>query len=45
LATACGLLNAFITEVQAQSGKKITAAQASQLIAAATQIKAVLGCP
>jgi hypothetical protein len=45
LATACGLLNAFITEVQAQSGKKITAAQASQLLAAATQIKAVLGCP
>ena len=45
LGSACGLLDAFINEVQAQTGKKITAAQAAQLIAAATQIKAVLGCP
>jgi hypothetical protein len=42
---ACSLLDSFMHEVQAQSGKKITAAQAAQLIAAATQIKAVLGCP
>ena len=45
LATACSLLTAFINEVQAQSGKKITAAQAADLIAAANQIKSVLGCP
>ncbi len=40
----CGMLGAFINEVQAQSGKKITSAQAMQLIAAANQIRAVLGC-
>lgn len=44
-ATACGLLDAFINEVNAQSGKSLTVDQASQLIAAANQIKAVLGCP
>ncbi len=45
LARACNLLDAFINEVQAQSGKKLTAAEAAQLIAEATRIKAVLGCP
>ncbi len=45
LVSACSLLNAFINEVQAQNGNKITAAQVSKLIAAANQIKAVLGCP
>ncbi len=30
IATACNLLNAFINEVQAQSGKKLTVAQANQ---------------
>ena len=44
VANVCGQLNAFINEVQAQSGKKLTLAQANQLIAAATQIKAVVGC-
>ena len=44
-ATACNKLDAFINEVQAQTGKAITAAQASQLIAATNQIKATLGCP
>ncbi len=44
LTSTCNLLNAFISEVQAQSGKAITAAQADQLIAKGTQIKAVLGC-
>lgn len=43
--SACGLFEAFINEVQAQTGKKITTGQASQLIAAANQIKAVVGCP
>jgi hypothetical protein len=43
--SSCSMLNAFINEVLAQSGKAITAAQANQLIAMANQIKAVLGCP
>ena len=43
-ATACSTLTAFINEVNAQSGKKITTAEAAQLIAAAIQIQAVLGC-
>ena len=43
-ATACGSLTAFINEVQAQSGKKLTADQASQMINSANQIKAGLGC-
>lgn len=41
---ACSDLTAFINHVKAQSGKQLTTAQASQLIAAATQIQAVLGC-
>jgi acyl-CoA reductase-like NAD-dependent aldehyde dehydrogenase len=41
----CNQLGAFINEVQAQAGKKVTVEQANQLIAAANQIKAVLGCP
>jgi hypothetical protein len=45
LTSACGNLGAFINQVQAQSGKKITVSQANELIAAAQQIKAVLGCP
>jgi hypothetical protein len=40
---ACGQLGAFINEVAAQSGKKLTVAQANQLTAAANRIKAVLG--
>ncbi|HTG93402.1 MAG TPA: hypothetical protein VL866_12505 [Pyrinomonadaceae bacterium] len=43
-ATACSSLNAFINECQAQSGKKLTAQQAAQLITAASQIKTGLGC-
>ncbi len=42
--TACNLLNAFINEVRAQTGKAITVDQANQLIAEANQIKAVSGC-
>ena len=42
--SACNLLSAFIKEVQAQSGKQLTVAMASELIAKANQIRAVLGC-
>lgn len=41
---ACGWLNLFIREVQAQKGRTITALQAAQLMAQANQIKAALGC-
>ena len=44
-AATCNQLDAFIGEVQAQAGKALTPAQANQLIAAATTIKAALGCP
>jgi probable HAF family extracellular repeat protein len=42
--SACSSLSGFINEVQAQSGKSITTTQANQLIAAARQIQAALGC-
>jgi len=42
---ACNQLSAFINQTQAQSGKQLTAAEASQLIASAVQIKGALGCP
>ncbi len=45
MTTACNKLNAFISQVQAQSGKAITPAQASQLIGACNQVKASVGCP
>lgn len=45
LTAACNLLDAFINEVNAQSGKALTTAQADQLIKAASQIKVGLGCP
>jgi hypothetical protein len=41
---ACSDLSAFISQVSAQSGKAIAAADADALIAKATQIRAVLGC-
>jgi hypothetical protein len=44
-ASACGKLDAFVSEVQAQSGNKIPAAAAADLIAAAQRIKTGLGCP
>jgi hypothetical protein len=37
-------LNGFIALTKAQSGKKLTEAEASDLIARAQQIKAALGC-
>jgi Tol biopolymer transport system component len=45
LAAACNTLNAFINEVQAQSGKKIMAGDAMALINDANEIRAALGCP
>jgi hypothetical protein len=42
--TACNKLDAFLNEVAAQSGKALTASEAGQLAAAATEIKAALGC-
>jgi len=38
-------MHAFINEVMAQSDKKLTVAQANQLIAQANAIKTALGCP
>ena len=43
-ATACDSLTAFINACQAQSGKKLTVDQATQLISSATLIKTHLGC-
>jgi len=43
--SGCGKLAAFISEVEAQAGKKITIADAADLVAAATQVRAALGCP
>jgi hypothetical protein len=43
-ATACDSLTAFINASQAQSDKKLTAAQVRQLVDAAVQIKADIGC-
>jgi Tol biopolymer transport system component len=43
--SACGMLSAFINEVQAQSGKAITPQEATQLINLANQVRAGLACP
>jgi hypothetical protein len=43
-ADACGVLGAFIKEVNAQTGKSISNPTAASLIASATRIRAVLGC-
>jgi HYR domain/FIMAH domain len=43
-ATACSDLTDFIGLVQSQTGKRITTSQATQLVAAAKQVQAVLGC-
>lgn len=45
MTTACNKLNAFINQVQAQSGNAMTPAQAGQLVGAANQVKAAVGCP
>jgi hypothetical protein len=41
---ASNKLKAFMNEVQAQSGKKISTAQANQMLAAAARIRTVMGC-
>ena len=41
---ACNQLAGFLNQVQAQSGKHLSAAQAATVIAAANQIRAVIGC-
>lgn len=41
---ACGKLGAFASEVQAQSGKKIGAADAARLLAAINDLRTQLGC-
>jgi hypothetical protein len=43
-AEACNSLSAFLNEVRAQAGKKLTEAQAQQLTAAANDIRAQIGC-
>jgi len=44
LEAACSNLGALLNEVNAQTGKWLTAAQAGLLIAEATRLRAVLGC-
>jgi hypothetical protein len=44
-AGACDKLTSFIRQVKAQSGKKIATLTATDLIADAQRIKAVLACP
>lgn len=44
IATACVALEDFISEVAAQSGKKISAAEATTLINQATAIRTQIGC-
>jgi hypothetical protein len=41
---ACGELHAFIDLVEAQRSKAISSGDADSLIAAATRIRAVIGC-
>jgi hypothetical protein len=43
-ATACSDLADVISLAQAQSGKKLTVAQANSIISAATQVRSQLGC-
>jgi hypothetical protein len=43
-AGACNALSAFLNEVRAQAGNKLTEAQAQQLTAAANDIRAQIGC-
>jgi hypothetical protein len=43
-AGACGTLGAYLNELSAQTGKKVTAAQAASLTAEVNRIRAVIGC-
>ena len=42
--SACALVNAFVLAVRGQSGKTISAAQAGELVADATNVETALGC-
>ena len=42
---ACGKLDAFVDEIEAQSGHHVPAAATADLIAAAEEIRTGLGCP
>jgi hypothetical protein len=44
-ARACAWMAVFVREVQLAAGHSISSQQAAQLLAAATRIKSVLGCP
>ena len=44
VAAACGDMNALINQTNAQSGKKLTVAQANLIITMATAIRVTLGC-
>jgi hypothetical protein len=44
LAGACSSLTALINEANAQSGKKLTVAQANEIITLAMQLQGQLGC-
>jgi hypothetical protein len=44
VAGTCSILGSFVSEVNAQTGKKISPATAASLIADATRIETVLGC-
>jgi len=43
-AAACGQVDAFINQVQAQVGKALTAEQAAQLLQRAADVQSALGC-
>jgi hypothetical protein len=44
MADACGVLDTFVNEVSAQTGKSISNSNAASLIAMTTDVKTVLGC-
>ena len=44
LTGACGPIDAFISQVQAQSGKNLTPAQASGFVTQANEVGALLVC-
>lgn len=43
--SACNVLEAFVSETRAQSGKLLAASDADRLIQASTRIRDVIGCP
>jgi len=44
IAASCGMLGAFVAEVEAQTGKAIAPDEASQLLVAARRIQVLIGC-